>query len=73
MSGFGIDFRRLSGRPRRWDMMTWLLSEIDRRRLPHSRASARDLLWEVRRAAQDDENRRRLAAYRARRAAAGLS
>ena len=73
MSGFGIDFRRLSGRPRRWDVMTWLLSEIDRRRLPHTRASARDLLWETRARHQPDTNRRRLAAYRARRAAAGLT
>lgn len=59
-----INFRRASGRPCRWDIMTWLLSEIDRRKLPKTPNSAREIVWEAREAVQDDRNRQRYAAWR---------
>ena len=57
------DLRRASGRPFRWDFMTWILSEIDLRRCARDQNSCRDIVWESRDAHQDARNARRAAAW----------
>lgn len=64
-----VNFRQASGRPFRWDFMTWAHAEsVWRRKLPWSAASVRRVVWEARETAKSEANRLRRADWQRTRA-----